>query len=127
MKRALLLLASAAFVCAAPNASAVAAQPQPDTVDQTAPTQLPRTAVPHHYAITVTPHAQRLTFDSTVVIDLDVVKPTRQLVLNAADLKLASATLRPARGGAATTARIAQDAKAESAMLSFPRQLAPGA
>ena len=30
---------------------------------QPLPTQLPRTAVPHHYAITVTPHAERLTFD----------------------------------------------------------------
>ena len=56
------------------------AQPAPrqaDTVDASLPTQLPRTAIPHHYALTVTPHAERLTFDGDVAIDLDVIKPTR--------------------------------------------------
>jgi aminopeptidase N len=127
MKRALILLASAAFVCTVPASTSVAAQPRGDTVDTSVPTQLPRTAVPHHYAITVTPHAQSLTFDSAVAIDLDVVQPTRTLVLNAADLKLASATLTPAKGGAALTGTVSQDAKAQTATLTFPRQLSTGA
>jgi aminopeptidase N len=127
MKRALILLASAAFVCAVPASTSLAAQPQADTVDSSVPTQLPRTAVPHHYAITVTPHTQSLTFDSTVAIDLDVVQPTRTLVLNAADLKLASATLTPAKGGAVLKATVSTDAKAQTATLTFPRQLATGA
>ena len=127
MKRALILLASAAFVCAAPASTAIAAPAHADTVDTNVPTQLPRTAVPHHYAITLTPHAQQLTFDSTVAIDLDVVQPTRTLVLNAADLKLASATLMPTKGGAAHTATITQDEKAQTATLTFPRQLTTGA
>ena len=37
---------------------------------------------------TVTPHAERLAFDGTVAIDLEIVKPTSVLVLNAADLRL---------------------------------------
>ena len=74
MKRALVLLATAAFVSAVPASSSLAAQPQADTVDTRVPTQLPRTAVPHHYAITLTPHADRLVFDATVAIDLDVVQ-----------------------------------------------------
>ena len=127
MKRALTLLATAAFVCAVPASTSLAAQPQADTVDTSVPTQLPRTAVPHHYAITITPHATRLAFDSTVAIDLDVVQPTRTLVLNAADLKLASATLTPAKGGAAVTAAIALDAEAQTATLTFPREIASGA
>jgi len=127
MKRALILLASAAFVCAASASSSFAAAAQADTVDSNVPTQLPRTAVPHHYAITVTPHAQRLTFDSTVSIDLDLVQPTRTIVLNAADLKLASATLTPAKGGPALIGTIEQDPKAQTATLTFPRQLATGA
>jgi aminopeptidase N len=98
-----------------------------DTVDESLPTQLPRTAVPRHYAITVTPHAERLTFDGSVSIDLQVVKPTKELVLNAAELKLATATLRPASGGAALRARISLDPKAETATLSFARTIAPGA
>ena len=107
--------------------SAIGAQQHADTVDPTLPTQLPRTAIPHHYAITVTPHAGRLTFDGRVNIDLDVIKPTQELVLNAAELKLASATLRPAKGGAAMPARISLDPKAETAALSFPHMLATGA
>lgn len=104
-----------------------AAQQQADTIDASLPTQLPRTAVPHHYAITVTPHAERLTFDGTVGIDLEVIKATPELVLNAADLKLASATLRPAGGGAAISARVGLDADAQTATLTFPQTLAPGA
>src|SRR6476620_6194508 len=127
MKRALVLLATAAFVSAVPASRTLAAQPQADTVDTRVPTQLPRTAVPHHYAITLTPHADRLVFNSTVAIDLDVVQPTRTLVLNAADLKLASATLTPAKGGAALTARIALDEQAQTATLTFPSELTNGA
>ena len=124
MKSVAFFLASAALALAAP----CIAQPvqQADTIDTSLPTQLPRTAVPHHYALTVTPHAQQLAFDGDVGIDLDVVVPTRELVLNAADLKLASATLRPARGGAPLPAKISLDAKAQTATLAFPRSIAPG-
>ena len=52
-----------AFLASVALAVPAAAQVPADTVDPTVPTQLPRTAVPHHYAITVTPHAERLTFD----------------------------------------------------------------
>ena len=112
-------LASTPLVAAAPR--------QADTVDPTLPTQLPRTAIPRHYAISVTPHAERLSFDGDVAIDLEVVKPTAELVLNAADLELASATLRPQNGGAALPARISLDPKGETATLTFARTVAPGA
>jgi len=118
-----LLLASALPATAAIAQSA----PRADTVDASLPTQLPRTAVPHHYAITVTPHAERLNFDGTVAIDLDVVKPTQTLALKAADLTFASATLRPAKGGAALAGRVTLDAEAQTATITFPRQLAAGA
>jgi aminopeptidase N len=126
MKFAAALLASCALGCALP--AALSAQPAPvqaDTVDTSVPTQLPRTAVPHHYAITVTPHAERLTFDGTVAIDLDVIKPTQQLVLNAADLKFVSATLKPAKG-AALAGKVSVDADAQTATISFSRTLASG-
>jgi hypothetical protein len=126
MKFAVALLTSAALSLTLP--SALAAQPagQADTVDPTLPTQLPRTAIPHHYAITLTPHAERLTFDGTVAIDLDVIKPTRELVLSAADLKFASVTLRPAAGGAAVAGRAMLNADAQAATFTFPRTIAPG-
>jgi len=125
MKSVAALLASAALAFAAPVHAAPAQRV--DTVDSTLPTQLPRTAIPHHYAISVTPHADRLTFDGEVGIDLDVTKPTQAIVLNAAELNLASATLQPARGGPAVSAQISLDPEAETATLTFPRTIAPGA
>ena len=75
MRNLIALLASAAAVCTVSGAAA-AVQPHADTVDLSVPTQLPRTAIPHHYAITVTPHAAALSFDGTAAIDLEVTKPT---------------------------------------------------
>ncbi|HEY8435010.1 MAG TPA: M1 family metallopeptidase [Sphingomicrobium sp.] len=126
MKSYAALFASVAALAFAAPSHAVPAR-HADTVDTSLPTQLPRTAIPHHYAITVTPHAERLTFDGSVGIDLDVIKPTSTLVLNAADMKLVSATVRPARAGAPLPARISLDPKAETATLAFGRTLAPGA
>ena len=42
-----------------------------------ATTQLPRNVVPSHYAIEVTPHADKLSFDGKVAIDVEVLEPTR--------------------------------------------------
>jgi aminopeptidase N len=124
MKSVAAFLATAALALATPClAQAVT---QADTVDTSLPTQLPRTAIPHHYAIHVVPHAERLAFDGDVRIDLEVVAATRELVLNAADLKLASATLRPAKGGAALPAKISLDPKAQTATLAFARSIEPG-
>lgn len=98
---------------------------QADTVDTTLPTQLPRTAVPSHYAILVTPHADALTFDGKVAIALKVVKPTRELVLNAADLTFGTATLTPDKG-AAMPAKVTIDASAQTATFAFDKELPVG-
>ena len=126
MKLLAAVLASAALAALVPVS--LPAQPTPvDTVDPSLPTQLPRTAIPHHYAVTVTPHAERLTFDGKVSIDLEVIKATRELVLNAADLKFASATLRLVKGGAAMAGKVTTDGEAQTATFAFPKTLAPGA
>jgi aminopeptidase N len=125
MVRALLL--STALALTAIACPAIAQAQRVDTVDPSIPTQLPRTAIPHHYAITVTPYAAKLTFDGAVGIDLEVIKPTSELVLNAADLALTSATLTPAAGGAALAGRVTVDADAQTATITFPSTIATGA
>ena len=127
MKFQVALLASAALTFVVPAAAPAQTQVQADTVDASVPTQLPRTAIPHHYALTVTPHAQRLAFDGQVAIDLEIIKSTRELVLSAADLKFASATLRAAKGGAPLAGRVTVNAEDQTATISFPSTLAPGA
>ncbi|MDZ7894319.1 MAG: M1 family metallopeptidase [Sphingobium sp.] len=120
--KSLFLLAAAPIALAsAPHALAQAAGgPAPGVT-----TQLPRNAVPHHYAIRVTPDAQNLRFTGQVVIDLDVTQPTQTLVLNAADLTIAKATIAPAGGKAiAGTAKV--DADAQTVTLDFGKPLKAG-
>ncbi len=117
---------AALFACTSGSEQRAAPQSVADTIDPAVPTQLPRTAVPSHYAIEITPHAERLAFDARVGIDLKVVKPTRELVLNAADLMIASATL-AAANGEPMTAKVRADADAQTATLQFDRELQPGA
>ena len=125
MRRVTALFASAAIVLALTSATATA-QPQKDTIDTSLPTQLPREAVPHHYSITVTPHADTLSFDGSVGIDVQVLKATRTLTLNAADLTFRKATITPAgRGSFAATTKT--DADAQTVTFDFGRTLVPGA
>ena len=127
MKIAAVLLASAALTLIAPGGvNAQTAAARADTVDPSLPTQLPRTAIPHHYAITVTPHAQRLTFDGKVGIDLDVIKATRELVLNAVDLKITTATIADRGWRNTLTARVSIDGDAQTATFIFPSLDHPG-
>src|SRR3954451_17031535 len=113
MRSVATMLASVAALVAVPSALPAQNPAQIDTVDTSLPTQLPRTAVPHHYALTVTPHAQQLTFDGQLAIDLQVIKPTAELTLNAADLTFTRAIMRPAKGGAPLTGRVAVKADAQ--------------
>ncbi len=124
MKLIRALLVSAALAIGANGAAAVA-QPQADTVDTAIPTQLPRTAVPSHYAITVTPYAERLAFDASATIDLRVIAATRTLVLNAADLTIAKASM-SGRDGRELPAKVSLDADAQTATFDFGRVIAPG-
>ncbi|MFM9828069.1 MAG: M1 family metallopeptidase [Sphingomonas sp.] len=55
--------------------------------------QLPSTVRPIVYDITVDPNATAKTFTGSEKISISVAKPTRTIVLNAADLKISSATL----------------------------------
>ncbi len=57
------------------------------------PTQLPRTARPLHYSISVVPDAANLRFAGSVVIDIEVLQQTDSITLNAAGLAIQSVAL----------------------------------
>ncbi|WP_245612182.1 M1 family metallopeptidase [Sphingomonas changbaiensis] len=125
MVRAALLSATMLAACpAAAQAPLANGQPQQDTIDSVV-TQLPRTAVPRHYAIEVTPDAPNLRFSGRVAIDVDVVKPTDRLVLNAKELTFDSVSIR-AGSGAPKPGTATIDPKAQTVTLAFGSQLAPG-
>ena len=108
---------------AAPVAAAPAFTGAP--LDAGVPSQLPRIARPLHYAISVTPDAQALTFAGEAAIDIELYEASATLTLNALDLKFAGATLTGA-DGKAVPLTVATDAAAQTATFTAPAVLAPG-
>lgn len=88
-------------------------------------TQLPRGAVPSHYAIEVTPDAANLKFSGKVTIDVTISTAMPVLVLNAADLSFSTVMLTPAKGKTIKgTAKV--DAAAQTVSLDFGKPIQPG-
>jgi len=85
------------------------------------PGRLPVGVVPVHYEISVQPDAAALTFQGRVTIDIEVQRATDTIVLNAADLTIASARLDGAQDAAVTL-----DPVAQTAAFAFPAALATG-
>ncbi len=83
---------------------------------------LPATATPVHYDIAVVPDSAHLTFKGSVTIDIDVAKPTHDIVLNAADLTLARVKL----DKGSDTPKITLDDAAQTATFTFANELASG-
>ena len=113
------LAISAALAC---SLSAGAAAEQVFSFDA-APGKLPKTVIPVHYAIELTPDLESLALAGVEVIDIEVREPTARLVLNAVNTTFASATV----DDDAQRADITLDAAAETATLAFPQPLAAGA
>ncbi len=89
------------------------------------PGQLPKTAVPRHYELRIQPDLVARTTTGTARIELDVLQPVRELVLNALELEIESAALadNPARPQPLTT-RV--DASKQTLTLTLPAELPAG-
>jgi puromycin-sensitive aminopeptidase len=88
--------------------------------------RLPRTVVPSHYQLRLSPDLAEARFEGHVVIDVDVVEPIDNIVLNAAELTIESAVLFN-EGGTRIEAEAKVDEAAERATLTLAQQAAPGA
>jgi aminopeptidase N len=89
----------------------------------TTPGKLPKTVIPVHYAIELTPDLKSLGIAGVEVVDVEVREPTARLVLNAVDITLGAASI----DEDTQAAEIKLDAAAETATLTFPKVLAAGA
>ncbi|MBB5880186.1 aminopeptidase N [Xanthomonas arboricola] len=126
MRLPLVTAIALALVGTSPAASVFAAAPVPQSADAASiTTQLPRTAKPTHYAVEITPHADKMRFDGKVAIDISVLQPTDQIVLQAASLSFARGTLTQ-KGGKPQSAKISTDAEAQTATFAFGKSLAAG-
>ncbi len=90
---------------------------------ETTPGKLPKEVVPEEYAIRIAPDVQKQTFTGSETVKLDVRKPTRQLVLNAADLQIASATIDD-KSLAKNALKL--DAQQQTLTLALPSELSAG-
>lgn len=83
---------------------------------------LPKNVVPTHYDVAVTPDAPNLKFTGKVVIDLDIVTPTRDIVLNIADITLSKVEI----SGETAAPKIKLDDKQQTATFTFASTLPKG-
>jgi puromycin-sensitive aminopeptidase len=67
-------------------------------VDDASPHRLPRTIIPEHYDLVLTPDLPAATFAGTVAITLTAGQDTPEVVLNAADMEIDSVRLTTAEG-----------------------------
>ncbi|PPU27111.1 M1 family metallopeptidase [Xanthomonas arboricola] len=126
MRLPLVTAIALALVGTSPAASVLAAAPAPPSAAASSiTTQLPRTAKPTHYAVEITPHADKMTFDGKVAIDISVLQATDRIVLQAANLSLTRGTLTQ-KGGKPQAATVSTDAEAQTATFAFAKPLAVG-
>jgi aminopeptidase N len=60
---------------------------------ESAPGKLPKTVAPRHYVIHLEPDEIQLTVDGAEAVEMDVLKPTHEIVMNAGDMKIWNAML----------------------------------
>jgi aminopeptidase N len=128
MRRILVSAIAVALVggfCAVPVALA-ATQAVPAVANQVT-TQLPRNVRPTHYAVAIVPDAAKLRFEGKVTIDIDVLKPTSSITLNALNMVFTKVVLSAAGGRVLSAApKVNVDAKAQTATFTFDKAVAPG-
>jgi aminopeptidase N len=89
----------------------------------TTPGKLPKTVVPLHYAIELTPDLASLALAGAEVVDIEVREPTARVTLNAVNMTLGVATI----DDDAQRAEVALDGATETATLTFAQPLTAGA
>lgn len=78
--------------------------------------RLPGGVTPHHYDLTVAPDLAAATFSGEETIDVTVAKPTKTIVLNAAEIRFKDVTI--TSGRRTRRAAVTLDPKKEQAILS---------
>ena len=126
MQRSLISLAVTALMGLSAAAPALAAAAPAAKAAQVT-TQLPRTAVPTHYAVSLTPDAANSSFSASVTIALEVKQTTNRLTLNASELKFSAANISAGPGKAVHAAsKIDVNEEQQTATFHFAEALKPG-
>jgi aminopeptidase N len=86
--------------------------------------RLPELAIPENYKLSFTPNFEKDNFAGEETIQVRVLKPTSQIVLNAAAINFQSASIDS--GGAVQKAKVTLSKAGERAILAVATPLAPG-
>lgn len=122
----LLTLSACATVPSSSEPAPVAAANAPATpLSSNTTTQLPRNAVPTHYAIMVTPDAAAKAFTGQIKTNFELLTASNSVTMNAADLMFDGATITDA-AGISIPATIRTDADAQTVTFAFGKALQPG-
>ena len=87
------------------------------------PGKLPKNVVPQKYSIRIKPDLTKLTFSGSEAVKIEVRQPVRELVLNALELQITSASVDET---AIAPAAIKLDAKEETLKIALPEELPAG-
>src|SRR6266566_1644670 len=93
---------------------------------ESTPGKLPKDVVPKSYDIKLKPNIEKLTFTGSETVVLGVRKPVKTITLNANTMTIGSAKLLRADGDVEQGARVAIDAKEQTATLTFDNEIPSG-
>jgi puromycin-sensitive aminopeptidase len=88
--------------------------------------RLPRTVVPSRYVLTLVPDLATASFTGSETVDVDVLEPVREVVLNAIELVIDTVEMVSVASGERLAATVSYDAASERATFRFAEELAPG-
>jgi puromycin-sensitive aminopeptidase len=94
--------------------------------DDASPHRLPRTATPLRYELEVDTDLPTSAFSGSVDVTIAVHRPTAEIVLNAADLRVGPAWITPAGSDRLDAAAIDLDEETERLTVRFGSELGPG-
>ena len=86
--------------------------------------RLPELATPQHYKLTFAPNFDQDNFTGEETIEIQVLKPTAEIVVNSAEIEFQDVTI--ASGGSTQTAKVSLDKEKEMASFSVGKALQPG-
>ncbi len=104
--------------------AAMAAPTKGNWMTESNAVMLPNNVRPDRYALTLEPDLGRFTFAGRVIIDVEILRPTAIIVLNAAELEIESC--RFTSSGADMCPETTLDEKAETAAFTFDSALPAG-
>lgn len=88
--------------------------------------RLPRTVIPRHYTITVEPDLETFGFRGTEVVDIDVLEPVDEIVINALDIDIERGELVHLASGKRLGIDVLYDKDRERATLELDGRADPG-